>query len=386
MEAGAIRDERSTIVRLLRGLLVLGIVAACGGTLGAQSPGAEELPAAQVDEGPQVSEEQAIATARRFANAAGMPRGDGRAMAVLQPAGGGGPAHWHVALVSGQATAARFRVDAAEGHVYYAQDEGAEARHTQNVKLSPEEAVARATRLMELMEVDRRSLALRDLELVWDRETNGQHWRVEWERLLNGDRVGGFGLVVLSAESGALCRATRQWWPPKWIGVRMSRQEAIDRALEIGGELLGTDQLALDGAPALIQVSPNDHFGTRGPDEPIPSTVRTAWWASVTPRSGHARRSGMSTILYIDAADGRLLGGDGYRPESVAAEEPPPRRVVFAEELPAYERGSEARAVEESRSATRYLVAAIAGGAALLALIVLVLLWPKQEAGAQSEE
>jgi len=406
MQGDRFRGLRSSRIWLARGALGLVLLAVCGRPSAGQGGTPERTPPAPAAENPWVSEEQAVATAERFARAVGLPWDDGRPCATFQAGAPGSHAMWTIRSVSNGETVAESVVDAVGNYVSDVHNSVHTARQTKKVKLSPEEALARATRVIELMGVERRLIALCRLELTWDPGPGGQHWRVDWECVLDGDRVGGSATVLLNAESGALLQARRRWWPDGPIEVRISRQKAARLASEIGCEVLGVQQVELAGPPGLCRVSPNDSFGPSGREMPRSSAVQMAWSATVSPR---AEWRGGCTV-WIDPVDGHLLGGRrhpwgmpaGGVQHSVGPNAPgwgmPAGGVQrsVGPNVPGW--GMPAGGVQRSvgpnvparsaagraKAAGRYLVGAIAGMAAVV-IIVLVVVWPRHGGVSRSD-
>ena len=378
MKGDRYRGVRSSKIWLIRGAFVLALLAVCGRPSAKQAGAPEGMPPAPAAKSPWVSEEQAVATAERFARAVDLPWGDGRPCATFHAAPSGSPAMWTIRSDSEGGPVVQLVVDAVGEYVAHAINGVYTARQTNEVKLSPEEAVARATRIIELMGVERRLIALCRLELTWEPSPGGQHWRVEWERVLDGDRVGGSATVVLNAESGALLKADRRRWPAGPIEVRISSQEAARLASEILCAELGVQQVELEGLPELRQVLPNDYFGPSGYEAPDSSAVRTAWSVAVSPRA----KWGGGCSVWIDPVDGRLLGGRGHAPERSARRVPYPAgpgwgRFAGGMQYPMGRNAPARSAAGRAKAAGRYLVGAIAGMAAVV-IIVLVVLWPRR--------
>ena len=385
MKGDRSRGVRSSRIWLTRGALVLTLLAVCGRPSAGQGGALEGTPPAPAAESPWVSEEQALATAERFARAVDLPWGEDRTHATFDTDKEGSPARWMVVVTSGGVQAAVYNVDAVGNFVSYASNRLESARQTKEVRLSPEGALARAREIVERIGVERSLIALGKLELVWDPRAGGQHWRVEWERVLDGERVGRFVTVALNAESGALIQVSTTGWTLGPADVRIDRHEAARRVLEIGAELLGAGQVELDRLPELRPVLPNDYFGPSGYEAPESSAVRTAWSVALSPRA----RWGGGCSVWIDPVDGRLLGGRGHAPETSARRVPYPAgpgwgRFAGGTPYPMGRNAPARSAAGRAKAAGRYLVGAIAGMAAVV-IIVLVVLWPRRGGGPPSD-
>ncbi len=139
-------------------------------------------------------------------------------------------------------------------------------------------------------------------------------WVVEWPRLVDGVPVPGDGVVVRTWADGTLHTAVRHERslaerPGRLIAVGEARRLADTR---LTGWLDGRNagEWRIDGA-SLAWVAPNDAFEPSAPDAPA-STLRLAWVVRVT-TSGNLAGSVRGLELFLDAGDGRLLGGDVLR-------------------------------------------------------------------------
>jgi len=334
MQGDRLRGLRSSRIWLVRGALGLVLLAVCGRPSAGQGGTPERTPPAPAAENPWVSEEQAVATAGLFAQAGGLPWEEAPPSAVLQAAQPGGPARWIIRSARDGKTVSQFVVDAAEGCISYACNTTYSAKQTTQVKLSSRDALARATEIARLMGVEERLLVLRRIELAWDPEPGGEQWRVDWGCVLDEDRQGGFATVVLNAESGALLQVTRAWRPDGSVQVRGSSAATAGPSSMTGGNGTGAESA--------------DRHGVRGSQRMTSGSIRTY---PVTPHEDGRRHW-------------RQGGSGGMRP---------PMRDVAA-------KGSPGRA----DTATRYLVGAIAGMAAVV-IIVLVVVWPRHGGVSRSD-
>lgn len=136
-------------------------------------------------------------------------------------------------------------------------------------------------------------------------------WVVEWPRVVDGVPVPGDGVVVRTWVDGTLHVAVRHErplaeQPQRLIAAGEARRLAMER---LAGWLDAhhAGEWRISGL-ALAWVAPNDAFAPDAPDAPA-SVLRLAWVASVT-TDGELADTLHGVELYLDAGDGRLLGGD----------------------------------------------------------------------------
>lgn len=146
------------------------------------------------------------------------------------------------------------------------------------------------------------------------RRAGGGDWVVTWPRIVHGVPVRGDGVRVQVWADGSLHVAVRTERP--LADEPPSRISATDAGRLVERHLDawfgGSDRAGLrPGAPALAWVAPNDTFDHAVPDAPSP-ILRLAWVVEV--RTSGTLAGGLRALeLYIDAGDGRLLGGDVLR-------------------------------------------------------------------------
>ncbi|MBP1705418.1 MAG: hypothetical protein H6Q36_1157 [Chloroflexi bacterium] len=139
-------------------------------------------------------------------------------------------------------------------------------------------------------------------------------WIVEWPRLVDGIPVPGDGVVVRTWADGSIHTAVRT---ERTLAARPERPLSVAEARRLGRERLAgwldarhAGEWQIDDV-SLAWVAPNDTFEATAPDAPA-SVLRLAWVVRVTTSGGLAEAvRGME--LYLDAGDGRLLGGDVLR-------------------------------------------------------------------------
>ncbi len=146
------------------------------------------------------------------------------------------------------------------------------------------------------------------------RRAGGGDWVVTWPRTVRGVPVRGDGLRVQVWSDSSLHVAIRTERPladepSRGLGATDARRLA-DAHLDAW--FSGPDRAGLRLAtPALAWVAPNDTFDGSAPDAPAP-VLRLAWVVEVR-TSGTLAGSLRALELYIDAGDGRLIGGDVLR-------------------------------------------------------------------------
>jgi hypothetical protein len=139
---------------------------------------------------------------------------------------------------------------------------------------------------------------------------DGRGWTVAWPRRVAGVPVRGDGTWVRfwadgSIHSVAVAEAPLAPAPARILSAPEARRSAEARLASWSpdGRAIGSI-----GSVELAWVAPNDTFEPSLPDAPA-AIRRLAWIARVTPSDTLASRM-RAVELYIDAGDGRLLGGD----------------------------------------------------------------------------
>ncbi|MCU0484078.1 MAG: hypothetical protein MUC54_07415 [Chloroflexi bacterium] len=139
-------------------------------------------------------------------------------------------------------------------------------------------------------------------------------WIVAWPRIVDGIPVPGDGVVVRTWVDGSLHAAVRTErplavWPGRLIATAHARRLA--RAHLAGWlDARNAGQWRITGT-SLAWVAPNDTFEATAPDAPA-TILRLAWVVRVTTNADLAEAI-RGLELYLDAGDGRLLGGDVLR-------------------------------------------------------------------------
>lgn len=151
-----------------------------------------------------------------------------------------------------------------------------------------------------------------DGEPAVQRQTAG--WQASWARLVGGVPVPGDGVRVALWADGSFHSLSRTERPlaatPAAVLDRAevrARAEARLDAMFGPAERSGLRVAGLD----LAWVAPNDTFAAALPDAPE-STVRLAWVVG-TEVGGPVAERLQALELWLDAGDGRLLGGDVLR-------------------------------------------------------------------------
>ena len=141
-------------------------------------------------------------------------------------------------------------------------------------------------------------------------DPNGRGWTVSWPRRADGARVQGDGTWVRlwadgSLHSVATVDSPLAPAPPSTLTADAARRLA---EAQLGGWSRDGGPVGAIAALELAWIAPNDLFDPARPDAPDP-VRRLAWVVRVTPAATLASRL-RALELYIDAGDGRLLGGD----------------------------------------------------------------------------
>jgi hypothetical protein len=139
-------------------------------------------------------------------------------------------------------------------------------------------------------------------------------WIVEWSRTVDGIAVPGDGLVVRTWKDGSLHTVVLHERP---LAARPARTISSGVARRIArARLAGWLDDRHPGEWRIAGVSqawvaPNDTFEAAAPDAPA-TILRLAWVVRVS-TSGGLAEAVRRLELYLDAGDGRLLGGDVAR-------------------------------------------------------------------------
>jgi hypothetical protein len=141
-----------------------------------------------------------------------------------------------------------------------------------------------------------------------------EEWVVEWPRVVDGIPVPGDGVVVRTWVDGSLHTAVRHERP---LAERPGRQITTGEARRLAGDRLAgwldarhRGEWRIEGS-SLAWVAPNDAFEPGAPDAPA-SVLQLAWVVRVT-TSGTLAETIRGLEFFLDAGDGRLLGGDIVR-------------------------------------------------------------------------
>jgi hypothetical protein len=135
-------------------------------------------------------------------------------------------------------------------------------------------------------------------------------WSVSWPRVVDGVPVPGDGLRVSLWNDGSFHGLTRTERPLAAApSSRISAGAARKAADSIVAERFGSDaRLVRHTAPELAWMAPNDTWAPERPDAPA-ATLRLAWIVRFEARGDLAERVRL-VEYWIDAGDGRLIGGD----------------------------------------------------------------------------
>jgi hypothetical protein len=135
-------------------------------------------------------------------------------------------------------------------------------------------------------------------------------WAIRWTRSIGGVDVRGDGIRILLWPDGSFHGLSRTERPLDAGPTRtLTPAEARQRAATLAAELLGgaVDQTRVVSVEQ-AWVAPNDTFGPAGPDAPD-EVLRLAWTVRLVTQGDLAERL-RQVELWIDAGDGRLIGGD----------------------------------------------------------------------------
>jgi hypothetical protein len=140
-------------------------------------------------------------------------------------------------------------------------------------------------------------------------DPSGDGWTVRWPRLVDGVPVLGDGVTVRLWSDGSVHAIAATESP---LAARPPMPMDDSRALETARRIVAAWDAAATVANVdavhLGWVAPNDLFDPGAGDAPAPE-LRLSWIADVTPVGELASRV-RAIQLYIDAGDGRPLGGD----------------------------------------------------------------------------
>lgn len=141
-------------------------------------------------------------------------------------------------------------------------------------------------------------------------DPSGGGWRVEWDRIEDGIPVRNDGVVITLWRDGTIAGIGRPW---SQLGAKpevvIDEAQAKDLAQGFLRQMVGSDLRHFPMQSQKLEwIQPNDTFDIA---EPIAGdqTTRLAWVVDFE-ASGPARDNIFSVTLYVDAGDGRLLGGD----------------------------------------------------------------------------
>ncbi|MFB3881129.1 MAG: hypothetical protein ACE149_07690 [Armatimonadota bacterium] len=322
----------------------------------------------------RVDRQGALRAAQRFASAAGLPLGERPYVGPLGEAEGRFPPTWVVS----NGNFAWVIVDALGGQVISAQNSSAQTTNRAAPRKdgpSAKQIVRTARRVLGALDVARGELGDEevwpsgDVRVSQRPDECGTSVRVTWPRVLRaGGRVVPYWdervSVVVAGGTGEVVEAQRLIRDREVSvdSVSVTAARARELAQERVGEIYGTGQTWAMREIQLRVVTPNqwpDEQGSRSEEIPgIPN--RIAWVVE-------GELGGLGVFgLFLDAADGRLIGGYGVIPREagVQGRDAAPRRE---------------RAARKQEGGALLLVA-VGCGAALLVLVVVVSFWPKRRA------
>jgi hypothetical protein len=297
---------------------------------------------------PEIAKQRATA----FAERVGMPWGEELTVEVVPP-------RWDLGelLYVKYFDFASVAFDVAQDCIANAQDSSAcveFAAQPTIINLTEDEALARATEVAEAMDLFREPVALYRVRLTPVSEQT-QEWVIMWVRSVDEIPYDqDYARGALEPSNGRLMGVGQSFRsaPPESTEVKVAQEAAVAAARE-HARALGFEEIRdMPPTAELKVVQPNNYWG---PGEEIRlvymAPSRVAWSVAIGvpygPEGGYTYK-----VLWIDAADGELLGGYGYR----GATSPP------VAPIPA-ERAATA-AVEQS-----LLIPVGEGGAAILALV-----------------
>jgi hypothetical protein len=297
---------------------------------------------------PEIAKQRATA----FAERVGMPWGEELTVEVVHP-------HDEVGeeLLVKYFDFAYVAFDVAQDCIAGAHDSSASVEFAAQptvVNLTEDEALARATEVAEAMDLFREPVALYMVRLAPVSEQT-QEWVVMWVRTTEGiPYERDFARLALDPSNGRLMGVGQSFRsaPPESTEVKVAQEAAVAAAREHARALGFEEVRDMPPTAELKVVQPNNYWGPGervGDQYMAPS--RVAWSVAIGvpygPEGGYTYK-----VLWIDAADGELLGGYGYR----GATSPPAAPIPAEPDATA--------SVGQS-----LLIPVTAGGAAILALI-----------------
>jgi len=294
----------------------------------------------------------AMQRATAFAERVGMPWGEELTVEVVPP-------HDEVGeeLLVKYFDFAYVAFDVAQDCIAGAHDSSASVEFAAQptvVNLTEDEALARATEVAEAMDLFREPVALYRVRLTPVSEQT-QEWVVMWVRTVEGIPYDhDYARLALDPSNGRLMYVGQSFRsaPPESIEVKVAQEAAVAAAREHARALRFEEIGDMPPTAELKVVQPNNYWG---PGEQIGDRYmapsRVAW--SVAIRVPYGPEGGYTyKVLWIDAADGELLGGYGYRGATSPPAAPTP-----------------AQAPATTTSGRSLLIPVSAGGAAILALV-----------------
>jgi hypothetical protein len=183
------------------------------------------------------------------------------------------------------------------------------------VNLTEDEALARATEIAEAMDLFREPVALYRVRLTPVSEQT-QEWVIMWVRTVDEIPYDqDYARLALDPSNGRLMGVGQSFRsaPPESTEVEVTQEAAVAAAREHARALGFREVADMPPTAELKVVQPNNYWG---PGEQIRlgymAPSRVAWSVAITvpygPEGGYTEK-----VLWIDAADGDLLGGYGYR-------------------------------------------------------------------------
>ena len=135
-------------------------------------------------------------------------------------------------------------------------------------------------------------------------------WSAAWPRMVDGVAVNGDGLRILLWSDGTFHGLTRTERPLAAAPVaRLARADATGAAERfVAGRMPGSAAGLRVASVEQAWIAPNDMFDPAAPDAPA-ETLRLAWIVRFESHGTLAERL-RGVEVWIDAGDGRILGGD----------------------------------------------------------------------------
>lgn len=316
-------------------------------------PGLSQSAIDQLAETAPIPRDRALAIAKRFAAAFGLPLTSNPQIEFGFPFGDKPPAQPGVAdrpdsagwWIVRNPDFAHVIIDAESGWVTYAENQSGSLENAWTpspANLTRDQAIARPREAAAMMGLADAPLSAPDARLYRHSDGLGAHWYISWQRLADGipfqsDRPG----VSLDAQTGVLLRAFGGFLlpPPQPITVTVESAAAAARALELGRDLFDSDSIAVSSDPVLQIVHPDYFFNPESRPASFPDIPpRAAWTVLLELGEEHAE-------IWLDAADAKLLGGwatgalqtawhrvrdaAGLRPPRQTSPQTPPRPRPF---------------------------------------------------------